>query len=120
MLVCIRGCCFCQRTKIGYELFVTLLGAWSNIPSQAEALPNGSIGLPNQEYLLDLRQNFLYCLLTIASDQNHAVKNCLKCRLPGRIKLSIGRFGSAIVKVFRTSELTGFEFISVGYFLGDT
>lgn len=51
-----------------YELFVTLLGARSNIPAQAEDLVNDSVELSNQEQVLDLMQSCVYCLVTIASN----------------------------------------------------
>lgn len=69
---------------------------------------NDGIGLSNRKQLLDLRQNFLYCLMTIAGDQNHTVKNFLEGRLPGRIELAI-RFDASIVKILRTSKLAGLE-----------
>ena len=98
---------------------MALLGARSNVPNQAEALVNTGIGLSNREQLLDLRQNVLYCLTTIASDQNHAVKGFLEGGLPGRIEFAIGRFGASIVKTLRTGKLAGLEGI-VTNIIGDT
>ena len=102
-----------------YELFVTFLSARSNISGQAEDLMNDRIGLSDQEQLLDLRQNFLHCLVAVAGDQDYAVKDFLEGRLPAGIELAIVLFGSSIVQTFRASKLTGLEG-TVANIIGDT
>ena len=71
-----------------YALLMPLFLPRAHISNDLDHLVDAGVGLANLKYLLDRVQLLCYCLVTIGSDQDHAVNLLLESRNPVGVKIS--------------------------------